>query len=595
MSRRQLMHRLALALFVTTTTVSSAASGDAPGQSAPVNTSPPSVQGTARQGEQLTADQGAWSGPSADFAVLWHRCDASGAPCATISGATSAAYTTIAADVGSVLRVVVIATNKNGSTVATSDPTAAIAGSAPTPNPPAPVPEAPRAACTDSADNDGDGKVDFPADPGCTSSADTDEADPTVAPPPSEWVMVAKENESFVLDANREVRYGRNATWTSKILGAGTYSCSNAFFGDPLVGVVKVCEARSTTQEPTSPPPPPPSEWVKVANEHESFTLSANREVRYGRNATWTSKVLGPGTYSCSNAFFGDPLVGLAKICEARPTTLQPLALPPPPLPSSLFFNGDFNTGDLSQWNDFHDAHLSRTPPGIQVVSSPSVSGAAAKVNVIQAPDTSQWGDATYLWEGSGSNAYSLPYLQNGRTTWFRFQVAFPDGTNPAFPGKFTPASGAISLIEEWHTNPGIVPNAYSSFIGLDHSGGPGGRPSLIFQTRGGAGEGEMHRYYQTDGAQQTAANRQALKYNHWYDIVTRITFGPTAQTGSIEWYVDGVAQTPANVPTIAVAANGSVPGLGHQIGHYRGPSHPGLDVIYIDGLMVGPTRSSLG
>ncbi len=37
---------------------------------------------------------------------------------------------------------------------------------------------APRAACEDGVDNDGDGQVDFPADPGCDASSDDDEQDP---------------------------------------------------------------------------------------------------------------------------------------------------------------------------------------------------------------------------------------------------------------------------------------------------------------------------------------------------------------------------------------------------------------------------------
>ena len=49
-------------------------------------------------------------------------------------------------------------------------------GSGPDPDP----------ACSDGADNDGDGKVDFPADPGCTSAADNSEVDPAVtATPPA--------------------------------------------------------------------------------------------------------------------------------------------------------------------------------------------------------------------------------------------------------------------------------------------------------------------------------------------------------------------------------------------------------------------------
>ena len=39
----------------------------------------------------------------------------------------------------------------------------------------------PKPACSDGVDNDNDGKIDFPADPGCTSAADNNEADPVVA------------------------------------------------------------------------------------------------------------------------------------------------------------------------------------------------------------------------------------------------------------------------------------------------------------------------------------------------------------------------------------------------------------------------------
>jgi hypothetical protein len=42
----------------------------------------------------------------------------------------------------------------------------------------------PSKACSDGVDNDGDGKVDYPADPGCTSGNDTDETN-AAAPPPS--------------------------------------------------------------------------------------------------------------------------------------------------------------------------------------------------------------------------------------------------------------------------------------------------------------------------------------------------------------------------------------------------------------------------
>ncbi len=49
-----------------------------------------------------------------------------------------------------------------------------------TPPPPPPA----KAVCEDGLDNDSDGKIDFPADPGCSSATDTDETDAPPPPPP---------------------------------------------------------------------------------------------------------------------------------------------------------------------------------------------------------------------------------------------------------------------------------------------------------------------------------------------------------------------------------------------------------------------------
>lgn len=49
---------------------------------------------------------------------------------------------------------------------------------------PTPEPEPTLAQCEDGQDNDGDLLIDWPDDPGCTDSADTDETDPTPEPEP---------------------------------------------------------------------------------------------------------------------------------------------------------------------------------------------------------------------------------------------------------------------------------------------------------------------------------------------------------------------------------------------------------------------------
>jgi hypothetical protein len=81
-----------------------------------------------RSGETLTADAGTWSGTQPiDFTYRWRRCDANGANCANIIGATKKTYVLGSIDVGNTLRVRVRATNSAGSDVVVSAQTGVVA------------------------------------------------------------------------------------------------------------------------------------------------------------------------------------------------------------------------------------------------------------------------------------------------------------------------------------------------------------------------------------------------------------------------------------------------------------------------------------
>jgi hypothetical protein len=111
--------------------VSAATAVVAKGQE-PVNTSPPTISGTAKDGETLTASNGTWSNNPTSFTYQWRRCDSAGHNCNDV-GADHQTYVLDRGDVGSTIRVQVRAKNAVGSTSATSAQTAVVAPRGPLP------------------------------------------------------------------------------------------------------------------------------------------------------------------------------------------------------------------------------------------------------------------------------------------------------------------------------------------------------------------------------------------------------------------------------------------------------------------------------
>src|SRR6202023_2035296 len=58
----------------------------------PVNTSPPTISGTAQQGQTLTETHGAWSNSPTGYTYQWLQCDSAGANCTTITNANGQTY-----------------------------------------------------------------------------------------------------------------------------------------------------------------------------------------------------------------------------------------------------------------------------------------------------------------------------------------------------------------------------------------------------------------------------------------------------------------------------------------------------------------------
>src|SRR3954447_3781270 len=90
-------------------TGAAASSASAPGKQPPANLSLPTISGTALVGQSLSAAQGTWSGKTLTYAFQWLSCNASGASCSAIGGATASTYRLPSGYLGATVRMMVTA------------------------------------------------------------------------------------------------------------------------------------------------------------------------------------------------------------------------------------------------------------------------------------------------------------------------------------------------------------------------------------------------------------------------------------------------------------------------------------------------------
>jgi hypothetical protein len=98
---------------------------------APANSSLPTISGTAAVGSTVTANPGTWSGSTPiTYQYQWQICGSDGGACHAIPGATTQTYKFTSGDQGNTARVAVIASNGDGSSSATSVPSARVTAAA---------------------------------------------------------------------------------------------------------------------------------------------------------------------------------------------------------------------------------------------------------------------------------------------------------------------------------------------------------------------------------------------------------------------------------------------------------------------------------
>ncbi len=102
----------------------------------PTSTGLPTITGAAIPGQVLTGADGTWTNEPTSFTRSWLRCDAAGANCAAIAGATTSSYTVQPGDAGLTIRYSVVATNASGTSKAAASAQVTVGPAPLTPVPP---------------------------------------------------------------------------------------------------------------------------------------------------------------------------------------------------------------------------------------------------------------------------------------------------------------------------------------------------------------------------------------------------------------------------------------------------------------------------
>jgi hypothetical protein len=99
----------------------------------PTTSGQPALSGGLAVGDVVTASHAAWEStlPLSGYAYVWERCDAGGASCSPIAGATGQAYTLQAADLGHTVRVQESALNFYGSSAPATSAASGVIGQVP--------------------------------------------------------------------------------------------------------------------------------------------------------------------------------------------------------------------------------------------------------------------------------------------------------------------------------------------------------------------------------------------------------------------------------------------------------------------------------
>jgi hypothetical protein len=527
-----------------------AAPTPAPTPAPPANTAPPTISGSAVQGQTLTAAPGTWTNSPTSYTYQWQDCTSSG--CTNISGATASSYVLQASDVGKTIAVTVTAGDPGGSTAAASATTATVTG-----------------ISGSVATNTALPIVTGPTIQGHTLSASA-----------GAWT-----NNPTSFSYSWEDCDGAGAS-CSAIPGATASSYTLA--ASDVYHTIRVAVTATNGAGPSLPA-------VSVGSGSPSFNATGATPTVLGAPApTWSATYDGnPGSWGSTsngcNDFYNDASYtgwwgfdGNASGSGSGGYI------------GNVGWGSDAPNGSSSPYFGFTTGQSS---------NSPAFAGQAAQLYVDHNAATA--GEA-----GQRSNLYQCPIDQpgtvplsastsgayEGADKWYRLEVYFPSNYVPE-PGT------SWNWVAEFHNYPNdgtCCANISAGIVTNTEDGGPtsangrfswriigGGCPTATSGCAGpipaGTDMGTPSVAPTYGGAVRWFAG-PSLMHNHWYDILMHVHWAYEASQGSVQLWMDGAQLIAYAGPTLYYLASSSGTST-----HYAGP---GNDYLMVDNYRWGERTS---
>lgn len=275
----------------------------------------------------------------------------------------------------------------------------------------------------------------------------------------------------------------------------------------------------------------------------------------------------------------------------------------PPPRPGAPFV-GNFETGDLSQWDHVADPDPRTNPP--RTVKAPVRQGRYAAELTVDPSDTSEEPGATRvdLFEDAS------PKVAGERVEeWERVWVLFPSSAYTRTP--FRPVPGNWNWLVQWHSS--------SRLIGPQER--TGGQPFALGVQTGAAlprrrcsysadvaGRLELAGYVTAGDVaggprpQRRFCTHRRLRLNHWYEVALHVIWSTDPREGVFQVWIDGRRLLDLHQATLIFNSDtGAVDLPNPELSNYRGPDprtgRPPTwsSSVFYDGLRLGPTATSVG